>query len=728
MRFDRIAIVDWSAANRPASGRDSIWIATAEGEVVESMNPRTRRQAEDRLRALIDRTLARGERMLIGADFAFGFPAGLAAALTGQAQALAVWAWLARQLRDDAENRSNRFEVAAAMNRVLPGLGPFWFRPAGLDLPDLPAQGRAREGHGMADLRRVDRRAPGAQSVFKLGGAGAVGSQTLTGLPVLWRLRAAHSGRVAVWPFDDCRDAPVVLAEVFPSLLRTEVAALRGSGTEPINDEMQVRLLALALAHLSARDALAPLFEVPPEAWNLAEEGWILGVGQEGALRRAAEAVLGRVRPPEGDAEPAPLTPPRLRNDCFAMPQGVSWVPVETALEKLRAALVPVTGTEVLPVAKAGGRVLAADQVARRSNPPRANSAVDGYGFAHAGLAGGGPYTLPLAAGRAAAGQPFAGSLPAGQAVRILTGAILPEGVDTVVLDEDCARDGARVAFDGPVMRGANTRRAGEDVGEGAPVLPAGRRLTPADLALLSALGIGRVAVRRALRVAVLSTGDEIVADTDAAAEPHQIYDANRPMLLDILRRWGHLPVDLGHAPDRPARLRAALDRGARRADVILTSGGASAGDEDHVARLLREEGQLSSWRIALKPGRPLALALWGGGVPVIGLPGNPVAALVCTLIFARPALSLMSGAGWVAAQGFTVPAAFAKRKKPGRREYLRARLNAEGAAEVFASEGSGRISGLSWAEGLVELPDGAAEIVPGTPVRYLPYASFGLG
>jgi molybdopterin molybdotransferase len=424
------------------------------------------------------------------------------------------------------------------------------------------------------------------------------------------------------------------------------------------------------------------------------------------------------------------LTPPRLRDDCFAMPQGVDWVPVDVALAKLRDALAPVTETETLPVARAGQRVLAEAVAARRSNPPRPNSAVDGYGFAHAALTGPGPYELPLAKGRAAAGQPFAGALPPGQAVRILTGAILPEGVDTVVLEEDCATDGRRVAFEGPVKRGANTRRAGEDVAEGAPALPAGRRLTPADLALLSALGVGRVEVRRALRVGVLSTGDEIVPDPERPAEPHQIYDANRPMLLEILRRWGHVPVDLDHARDRPSRIRAALDRGAARADVILTSGGASAGDEDHVSRLLRDHGQLSSWRIALKPGRPLALALWPGAearVPVIGLPGNPVAALVCTLVFARPALSLMSGAGWAEPRGFAVPAAFAKRKKPGRREYLRARLDAEGAAEVFASEGSGRISGLSWAEGLVELPDGAVEIAPGTPVRYLPYAAFGL-
>jgi molybdopterin molybdotransferase len=728
MILDRVAIVDWSAANRPRTGRDSIWLGIADDASVTSENLATRHAAEARLSALIEAALERGERMLIGADFAFGFPAGFASALTGRAEALAVWEWLARHLEDDAANRNNRFQVAAAMNRALPGLGPFWFRPVGPDLPDLPDKGRARGGHGLQDLRAVEARSRGAQSVWKLGGAGAVGSQTLTGLPVLWRLRAHYPGRVVAWPFEDWRSAPVVLAEVFPSLLRDAIAALAaGHAGRAVNDEVQVRLLAVALRQLATDDALAPLFE-PDTPVRLEEEGWILGVGHEAALRDAARAVGPTAMPTSS----APLIPPRLRNDCFAMPQGVAWIPVDAALEKLRAALVPVTETEILPVARAGQRVLAEVVTARRSNPPRANSAVDGYGFAHAALGGPGPYTLPLAAGRAAAGQPFEAALPRGQAVRILTGAILPEGVDTVVLEEDCATDGARLAFDGPVKRGANTRRAGEDVAEGATALPAGRRLTPADLALLSALGIGRVSVHRALRVGVLSTGDEIVADPGAPAAPHQIYDANRPMLLEILRRWGHVPVDLGHARDRPARIRAALDRGAARADVILTSGGASAGDEDHVARLLRDHGRLSSWRIALKPGRPLALALWPGAggatVPVIGLPGNPVAALVCTLIFARPALSLMSGAGWVAPQGFMIPAAFSKRKKPGRREYLRARLTQEGAAEVFGSEGSGRISGLSWAEGLVELPDSGAEIAPGMPVRYLPYASFGLG
>ena len=366
--------------------------------------------------------------------------------------------------------------------------------------------------------------------------------------------------------------------------------------------------------------------------------------------------------------------------------------------------------------------MLAEDAIAKRPNPPHANSAVDGYGFAH-GATGGGVQTLPLVDGVAAAGRPFSGTVLAGQAIRILTGAILPDGVDTVVLEEDCAINATHVAFDGPAKFGANARAAGEDMKEGDIALRAGHRLRAPDIALLSALNIADLRVYRPLRVGVLSTGDEIIAAAGQPAEPHQIYDANRPMLLGLAAGWGYEPVDLGHVRDDADLIAVRLNTA--NVDVILTSGGASAGDEDHVSRLLRDSGTLSSWRIALKPGRPLALALWNG-VPVIGLPGNPVAALVCAAIFARPALSLMAGAGWQDPLVMQVPAAFSKSKKPGRREYLRARL-VNGAAEVFASEGSGRISGLVWAEGLVELPDEACDIKPGTLVRFLPYAGLGI-
>ncbi len=418
------------------------------------------------------------------------------------------------------------------------------------------------------------------------------------------------------------------------------------------------------------------------------------------------------------------MQPPPLKNDCFALPPGVDWTPVDEALSRLRARLAPVAGIETLPLMQAAGRFLAADAVAARANPPLPNSAVDGYGFA--GGAGEGVHVLPLAEGRAAAGAPLAGAVAPGQAVRILTGAALPEGVDTVVLEEDVTVEAGRVAFRGPIRRGANARAAGEDVDAGALALPAGTRLGPPELALLAATGVHEVRVRAPLRVGVLSTGDEI-RPVGAAAEAHQIYDANRPMLLALLAGWGVEPLDLGHVGDDRAALRARLDAARGRVDAMLTSGGASSGDEDHVSALLRDTGSLAVWRIAVKPGRPLALGLWDG-VPVFGLPGNPVAALVCTLIFAEPALRLLAGGGWRQAQGVMVPAAFTKRKKAGRREYLRARLGPDGSAEVFGSEGSGRISGLAWASGLVELGDGACEIAPGDPVRFLPYSAFGAG
>ncbi|MCA0869213.1 molybdopterin molybdenumtransferase MoeA [Seohaeicola saemankumensis] len=416
------------------------------------------------------------------------------------------------------------------------------------------------------------------------------------------------------------------------------------------------------------------------------------------------------------------LKPPPLRNDCFALPAGVEWTPVDQALAQLRARLGAVTAVQEVPVAEALGRVLAKDVIARRSNPPQANSAVDGYGFA--GAVEEGAHVLPLVDGRAAAGVPFGGVVPAGQAIRILTGAALPEGVDTVILEEDVTVGEGQIAFRGPLKRGANARRAGEDVAEGDVALPQGRQVTPADLALLAAVGVGTVPVRAPLRVAVVSTGDELV-EPGQVAGPGQIFDANRVMLLAMIGRFGFTPVDMGRVGDDRAALRARLDQAAEQADVILTSGGASAGDEDHVSALLREAGAMQEWRVAIKPGRPLALGLWNGA-PVFGLPGNPVAAMVCTLVFARPALCQMAGMGWQEPVGFDVPAAFEKRKKPGRREYLRARMR-DGRAEVFASEGSGRISGLSWAEGLVEIGDGERHIRPGDPVRFLPYGSFGL-
>ena len=416
------------------------------------------------------------------------------------------------------------------------------------------------------------------------------------------------------------------------------------------------------------------------------------------------------------------ITPPPLRNDCFALPAGVHWTPVDEALALLRERLTPVTGSEAVHVSRAMGRVLAYDVVAPRANPPLPNTAVDGYGFA--GGRPEGPHVLLLSDERAAAGPRLTSVVPVGQAVRILTGAALPTGVDTVVLQEDVTVADGQIAFNGPIKAGANTRRAGEDVHKGDVILKAGLRVTAADMAILAATGVDQVDVRVRLRVAVVSTGDELV-EAGETAKQDQIFDANRPMLLSMITAMGHVPVDMGRCADDRAALSRVLDDAARKADVVITSGGASAGDEDHVSSLLTEVGAMQMWRIAIKPGRPLALGLWNN-TPVFGLPGNPVAAMVCILVFASPAMAQLAGAGWVAPVGYDVPANFTKSKNEGRREYLRARI-CDGQVDVFGSEGSGRISGLSWADGLVELTEEAQQINKGDLVRYIPLGSYGL-
>ena len=709
--FDTIAIVDWSARSAPSPHKpapDAIWIAIAQEGDIDIAYHRTRADAVAALCALFDSELAAGRRVLAGFDFPFGYPRGFAEGVIGQADPLALWGDLAARIIDGPDNANNRFDVARALNALFPGTGPFWGCPAPHADAILPARGRERRGHTLPERRRIETLIPSAQPCWKLYTTGSVGSQALLGIARLEGLRQRYGAALSVSPFQP-PDTPLVLAEIYPSLLSGAVA----EHAEPneIKDRTQVRILAQALSALpdAALDAMLREGDT--------QEGWILGHGHEAALM----AGLSRQTAP-------PPAPPPLRDDCFALPAGIHWTPVDEALELLRARLHPVVNTETCTVSDALGRILAQPATAHRANPPTPNTAVDGYGFAHASLPESDPDTgaiiLPLTPGRSAAGAPYCDALPPGTALRVLTGAALPEGVDTVILQEDVSATPTHIAFHPGIRPGANTRKAGEDAAADAPLFPIGRRLTAPDLALLSATGTATLKVFGRLRVAVLSTGDELVEAGDPAG-PSQIYDANRPMLLGLVRQFGFTPVDLGRIKDDRAALRAAFDRAAEQSDAILTSGGASAGDEDHVSALLKDTGNIATWRIALKPGRPLALGNWKG-TPVFALPGNPVAALICTLIFARPALCLLAGAGWSLPQGFEVPAAFSKRKKPGRREYLRARIR-DGRAEVFASEGSGRISGLSWAEGLVELPDGAQDIRPGDPVRYIPYASFGL-
>jgi len=700
--FDSVLVVDWSAAGKRAPerpSRDAIWMGLVrDGEPQAPVYCRSRIEAETRIAAIFGQEMEAGRRLLAAFDFPFGYPRGFARRITGSDDPLLLWNWLAARITDSDEGANNRFDVAEEMNTAFDGPGPLWGKTHADRWPGIPYRKQDIVYSEVPERRTCDRAASTSSSCFQLCYNPTVGSQILMGLPMLSRLRRMNG--VAAWPFEDWQGARVVLAEIWPGLIEREVKRAEAAGG--IRDAHQVRLLALALARLPASRLGRMMTDLPPEA---AEEAWVLGSGHEEEIMKAGNE---------------PLRPPPLRDDCFALPAGVDWTPVEEALAMLRDRLRPVTGVEEIAVTQAAERILAGQVVAARGNPPVANAAVDGYGFAHGTLPPGDP-VLPLVEGRAAAGAPFADTVPPGHAVRILTGAALPAGVDTVVLEEDVTRGVGEIAFRGGIRAGANTRKAGEDVEAGAPVAEAGRALTPADLALLSATGVGRVRVRARLRVAVLSTGDELV-EPGGEAGPGQIFDANRPMLLALMRQAGFVPVDMGRIPDDRAQLAAALDHAAQDADAILTSGGASAGDEDHVSALLRERGAMAQWRIAIKPGRPLALGMWGG-VPVFGLPGNPVAALVCTLIFARPALGVLAGEGWRAAQAVEVPAGFAKSKKPGRREYLRARLR-DGRIEVFASEGSGRISGLSWAEGLVELGEPAQDVAPGDAVRFLPYAA----
>ncbi len=414
-----------------------------------------------------------------------------------------------------------------------------------------------------------------------------------------------------------------------------------------------------------------------------------------------------------------------LKNDCFALPPGVDWTPVPEALDALRDRMTPVTAVETRGLDDALGRVLAEDAIARRSTPPADNAAVDGYALAHGSLSAQGTQSLALLDGRAAAGAPFAGKVPPGHALRILTGAVMPAGTDCVVMQEDVEAANGRISFGSGLKPGANRRRGGEDIESGATAITAGRILTPADLAQAASVGLATLAVHRPLRVAVFSTGDELCDPADDPA-PGAIFDANRPMLSGLLRAQGFTVIDKGRVPDNAAAIRAALTEAVCHADAVVTSGGASGGDEDHIARELTALGAMTEWRVAMKPGRPLALGQIGQ-VPVFGLPGNPVAAFVCFLIFARPALLRLAGAEWPDLPRFPLTMTGPAKKRAGRTEYLRGRVLPGGQVEKFRSEGSGLISGLRWSDGLIELAHDRGRVEAGETVDFIPYSAFGL-
>jgi molybdopterin molybdotransferase len=416
----------------------------------------------------------------------------------------------------------------------------------------------------------------------------------------------------------------------------------------------------------------------------------------------------------------------QLSDDCFAF--GGPMMSVDVAVATIAARVSAITETEWVDLGDADGRVLASAISAPLPLPPFTNSAVDGYAVRSADLPRDAERAFAIA-GRVQAGSSAQAAIGAGQAVRIFTGAPMPAGADTVFMQEDVRLDAAgRVVLPTGLKAGANVRPAGEDIPQGHSALPAGRLLRPQDVALLAALGLTRIDVRRRLRVAVFSTGNEVVSP-GAPRGDAQLFDSNRFMLTAMLKRLGCEVRDLGIFRDDRAILASALADAANRHDLILTSGGVSTGEEDHVKAAVEGVGTLVLWRMAIKPGRPVAMGIIGG-TPFIGLPGNPVASFVTFTYVVRPTVLALAGTAQRAVLPIPVRAGFSYRKKRGRREYVRVSLrkNADGVFEAvkFPREGAGLLSSLVDTDGLVELGEDLTEVRPGQIVSFLDYATLG--
>lgn len=411
--------------------------------------------------------------------------------------------------------------------------------------------------------------------------------------------------------------------------------------------------------------------------------------------------------------------------------QAATWLSVEEAAARLAALARPVTETETVPVPEALDRVLAEAILSPVDVPPHDNAAMDGIAFDGALLASGQALRLHVVGG-ARAGQPWPGRVRAGEGVRIMTGAVMPAGTDTVVPIELVTVDGDTVHVPaGAVRPGEHRRRAGEDLAAGQPALAPGRRLGPAALGLLASLGLETVRVYRRLRVACLSTGDELLAPGDPP-RPGAVYDSNRFGLCGLLRRLGVEVLDLGIVPDEPARLEATFRAAAATADAIVTSGGVSTGDADHTRALMARLGEVDFWRVAMRPGSPFAAGhLLAGHGPrarravLFGLPGNPVAAMVSFLVLVRPALHAMMGLPPTPIAPLQAASAEPLRKKRGRTEYQRGIVtrDAEGRLTVRTTghQGSGMLRSLVEANGLIVLGPDRGDVAAGELVDVWP-------
>ena len=404
-------------------------------------------------------------------------------------------------------------------------------------------------------------------------------------------------------------------------------------------------------------------------------------------------------------------------------------LPVAEARRRIAEAVVPLAERETLALGAAAGRVLGESVAAPFDVPSRANSAMDGYAIARASIPADGEATLALI-GTAWAGRPFDGALGAGEAVRIFTGAVMPDGADTVVIQERVAAGADTVRIDATVEPGRNVRAAGEDVAAGQVVFEAGTRLGAAELGVLASLGIGRVSVARRPRVAFFTTGDELRAlaeDGDGAPPPPGcLYDSNRHTLGALLAGLGVEAIDLGIVPDEPLATRRALEEGAARADLVVTSGGISAGEADFVTRAFHEIGDVAFWKIAMRPGRPLAFGRIGeGGALFFGLPGNPVAVMVTFLQFVQPTVRRLSGMRDVEPAVLPARCLSRLRKSAGRVEYQRGVMRVEAGELVVEStgaQGAGRLSSMSAANCLIVVEAEADGVAPGDRVGVQPF------
>ena len=396
----------------------------------------------------------------------------------------------------------------------------------------------------------------------------------------------------------------------------------------------------------------------------------------------------------------------------------------EQALAQLLAAAQPVEEIRRVPLTAAAGRVLASAQQSGVAVPPLANSAMDGYAVRVADIGTAGvclPVSQRIPAGTV--GTP----LQAGTAARIFTGAPIPEGADAVIMQERCEHGEAGVVINHVPRFQENIRPAGEDIMLGADILPAGIRLRPQDIGLAAAAGLPELPVRRRVRVGTFFTGDELVQPGEPLP-PGAIYNSNRYALRALLEALGCEVRDLGTVPDRLDATREALRHAAADNDLIVTCGGVSVGEEDHVKPAVEAEGRLDMWKIAMKPGKPLAF----GEIPraggeqgkawFIGLPGNPVSAIVTFMIMVRPFVLRLQGVEQVMPQVLTLSADFDWPRPDVRREFLRARLNDDGRVELFSNQGAGVQSSLTWANGLVDNPPGQA-VKKGDIVRFIPFA-----